>query len=99
MIEINTNMKVILWNFEPSRENGRKPKNGFENFADVGLLVPGTAEKYIEKNVRVGDIIYFLEGCSGLVESLPSIIDTLHRMGFELLTISDMISFPDDKPH
>ena len=49
--------------------------------------------------VTVGDIVHFRESDANLLESLPVIIDTLHKKGFELLTVSEMLSYPDDAPH
>ena len=48
--------------------------------------------------VQVGDILYFSEGKVDVVIALPDIIKSLHQQGFELLTISAMMSYPDDKP-
>ena len=55
--------------------------------------------KNVLENVSVGDIIYFKEGNPDLLTALPVIIDFLHSKGYELLTVSQMLSFPDDKPH
>jgi hypothetical protein len=55
--------------------------------------------KNIVDNVQVGDILYFSEGNVDVVIALPDIIKSLHKQGFELLTISAMMSYPDDKPH
>lgn len=53
----------------------------------------------IMESVTVGDIIYFKDGNPDLLVAVPLIIDYLHSKGFELLTVSDMLSFPDDQPH
>lgn len=47
-----------------------------------------------------GDII-LMHGSSfaGSIESVGPLVDRLHEDGFELLTVSEMLSFPDDKPH
>ena len=69
----------------------------------MGERVVGADADSIVKNVldivAVGDIVLFKEGNPQLLEALPVIIDTLHWRGFELLTVSEMLSFPDDKPH
>ena len=69
-------------------------KNNSNNVISSEIMV-----KNVLENVAVGDIIYFKEGNSELLIALPIIIDFLHSKGYELLTVSDMLSFPDDKPH
>ena len=33
------------------------------------------------------------------IEALPGFLDAYQKEGFEFLTVSEMLSFPDDKPH
>ena len=99
MIEKNTKMRTVLWNFDPSRKEGKKPKGTEEDNSDIGSLIPALIVKNIEDNVRIGDIIHFREGNADIVIALPAIINCLHKQGYELLTISQMLSYPDDKPH
>ena len=99
MIEGNTKMKTILWNFDPSRLSGKKPKTLKDDNTDLGTLIPSLIVKNIVDNVKVGDIIYFREGNADIVIALPAIINSLHKQGFELLTVSEMLKYPDDKPH
>ena len=91
-------MKTVLWNFDPSRLHGKKPKLSSKDNTDPGTLIPEMMVKNIVDNVQVGDILYFSEGKVDVVIALPDIIKSLHQQGFELLTISAMMSYPDDKP-
>ena len=99
MIEKNTKMKTVLWNFDPNRKNGKKAKMAKEDESDLGSLIPALIVKNIEDNVKIGDIIHFREGNADIVIALPAIINSLHKQGYELLTISEMLSYPDDSPH
>ena len=99
MIESSTSMKTILWNFDPCRISGKKPKQIKDDDTDLGSLIPSLIVKNIVDNVKLGDIIYFREGNADIVIALPAIINSLHKQGFELLTISEMMKYPDDKPH
>ena len=92
-------MKTVLWNFDPSRLHGKKTKLLPKDNADPGTLNPEMMVMNIVDNVQVGDILNFSEGNVDVVIALPDIIKSLHKQGFELLTISAMMSYPDDKPH
>jgi peptidoglycan/xylan/chitin deacetylase (PgdA/CDA1 family) len=53
----------------------------------------------VMKKASVGDIILFHEGLRETILALPRVIDDLYKQGYEFLTLSQMLSFPDDKPH
>jgi hypothetical protein len=56
-------------------------------------------DKIIRK-IKIGDILTLQSSFhKQTLELLPLLIDYLHMNGYECLTISEMISYPDDSPH
>lgn len=78
------NMKVILWSLD-SR--------------DYVLTNSDDITKNIYENIKPGDIILCHDSYQHTVDALDIMIDKLHELGYELLTVSQMLSFPDDSPH
>ena len=100
MIETETGMKTILWNFEPARVDGKMPKtvNGVTG-DDFVPLNPRLILQNVVDFAIPGDVMYFHDGQTNIIAVLPQIISALRMNGHELLTVSEMLSFPDDKPH
>ena len=84
--EINTkyNLKIILWSVDSGDWKKLEPKSIIDN------IVP---------TAKPGDVILCHDIEPSTVEALPSIIDGLEKQSFEFLTVSQMLSFPDDSPH
>ena len=64
-----------------------------------GVLDAASIVSIVLERVAVGDIIHFREGNAQTIIALPLIVDGLHALGYELLTVTEMLSYPDDKPH
>ena len=79
-----TKMKVVLWNLDSKDYTETDPK---------------LVEKNVVSAAKPGDVILFHDGLLQTVQALPQILDALHKTGYELLTLSQILSFPDDKPH
>lgn len=54
--------------------------------------------KNIVSKVQPGDILLFHSTVPKLLEALPILIDELTQKGYEFLTITQVMSFPDDSP-
>jgi hypothetical protein len=100
MIEEETGMKSVLWNFEPARVDGKMPKtvNGVTG-DDFVPLNPRLILQNVVDFAQPGDVLYFHDGQANIISVLPQMISALRMYGHELLTVSEMLSYPDDKPH
>jgi peptidoglycan-N-acetylglucosamine deacetylase len=52
----------------------------------------------IMAKVKPGDVILFRDSRPHVVQAVSMLIDALYADGYELLTASEMLSFPDDTP-
>lgn len=77
-------MQVVLWNLDSK---------------DWETIDPAAVEKQIVDFAKPGDIILCHDIHSHTVDAMARVIDTLHSQGYEFLTVSEMLSFPDDSPH
>lgn len=84
IIKTNCNMKVILWSL-----NGH----------DAIEKNPNVILNNIINKTKPGDIILLHDINMHTVEALPAMIDILHTEGYEFLTLTQILSFPDDSPH
>ena len=50
------------------------------------------------KHAKKGDVI-LCHITKDTVQAVGAVVDSLNKQGYEFLTISEMMSFPDDKPH
>ena len=75
---------VIQWNADATDLQGSEIHPITTNFA---------------KNLKPGDIIRYSIAHATSMRSLPILIDSLDSLGYEFLTISAMISFPNDAEH
>ena len=83
-IQSKTQMKVVLWNLDS---------------LDRTQTDPAAITKHVLSDAKPGDVVLFHDGLKQTVAALPGILDALQTIGYELLTLSQILSFPDDKPH
>ena len=83
-IKDKTKMKIILWSLDSKDLEERSPEVVTSN---------------VIKRAKPGDVVLFHDTQNVTVLALPAIIDGLHKDGYEFLTISQVLSFPDDSPH
>lgn len=55
-------------------------------------------QSFLDKKIKPGDIITMLDTSYSTVAVLPTILDNLISKYYEFLTLSQIWSFPDDKP-
>ncbi len=55
--------------------------------------------KHVLDSAKPGDVVRLHDTVEVTLQALPSIIDGLYAQGYEFLTLSQVISFPDDSPH
>lgn len=60
--------------------------------------LPASVVRGLEQS-KPGDIINLLDTSLHTVAFLPALIDILQNRSFEFVTLSQISSFPDDKPH
>lgn len=77
-------MKVILWSLDSNDLYESKPSE--------------ITNKVLKKAVP-GDIILMHDTVNQTINALPDVIDGLYKQGYEFLTITEVVSFPDDSPH
>jgi peptidoglycan/xylan/chitin deacetylase (PgdA/CDA1 family) len=77
------NMKVVLWNLDS---------------LDWENKDAATISKSILTRAKPGDVILAHDTSPEMVKAAESLIDGLVKEGYELLTVSEMLSFPDDTP-
>jgi len=89
LIRSQTGNQVVLWSLESP---------------DIGVTSTDTSTntKVIEENImkkaKKGDIV-LLHVTPTTVNAMGAVIDQLQSQGYETITLSEMLSFPDDKPH
>jgi peptidoglycan/xylan/chitin deacetylase (PgdA/CDA1 family) len=76
--------KVILWSLDSK---------------DLEIKDPQIIANNIVNKAKPGDVIRCHDGSAALLEAMPSIVEKLYKAGYEFLTLSQVISFPDDSPH
>lgn len=91
MVRAQTNHQVILWSLT-------SPDYGLKNTdADYNSQVK-TIREHVTTKVKKGDIV-LMHATPAMVKALSDFIDSLQTDGYETITLSEMLSFPDDKPH
>lgn len=84
LITNHLKMSIILWNKDPEDLRINNKKKIISKIVD---------------NAKPGDIIRLHDASPVMLSALPIFIDQLHSQGYEFLTISEILKFPDDKPH
>jgi peptidoglycan/xylan/chitin deacetylase (PgdA/CDA1 family) len=77
-------MKVILWSIDSK---------------DWELKDPAIIAKNIIDSTDPGDVILCHDVHQHTIEAVSLLVDGLTKADYEFLTLSQMLSFPDDKPH
>ena len=85
LVYSQTQHQVVLWSLEAPGYGDAAVSGG-----DVKEAVLATAKK--------GDIVLF-HLTPATVSALGAVLDALFAQGYEMLTVGEMLSFPDDKPH
>ena len=83
-IKERMNMKVILWSIDSKDLEEKDPK---------------VISKKIISKTKPGDVIRCHDGSAVMLEALPTIIEEFYKAGYEFITLSQVLSFPDDTPH
>ena len=83
-ISKNESLKVILWSIDT--KDWQRPDS--KKIVDT-----------VKSKAKPGDIILCHDIHPGTIEAMPGVIDALQEKGFEFVTVSQMLSFPDDTPH
>ena len=84
LVHSQTQHQVILWSLEA-------PGYGDESATAIAV------RDAVLSKAKKGDVILF-HITPATVASLGSVLDALFTQGYEMLTVSEMLSFPDDKP-
>jgi len=79
----NHQVEVVLWSIDSQ---------------DLSSIGHGDIVTNIMKVVKPGDIILCHDITEKTIYYLPLLIDSLHAKSFEILSVSNMRSFPDDTP-
>jgi peptidoglycan-N-acetylglucosamine deacetylase len=82
-IRNTTGLKVVLWNLDSK---------------DISEKDPKTVAKTVIAGAHPGDVVLLHDGLKVTLEAFPEMLDGLIKDGYETLTISEVISFPDDTP-
>lgn len=90
MIHQEERLYTVLWSLD-SQDQLSMNKHG--------EMHPDFISDKIIKSVKPGDIILCHDTQPALVEALPKTIEALHQAGYEFLTLSSMLTFPDETPH
>ena len=90
MIQQEERLYTVLWSLD-SQDKYAMNKQGVVN--------PDIIAEHLIKHAKRGDVILCHDTQPALIEALPKAIEALHKAGYEFLTLSTMLTFPDDSPH
>lgn len=80
----STNLTVIMYSFD---------------LAHNTAPLSSTILHKLDQTIKPGDIINLLDTSLHTIAFLPTLVDILQNHSYEFLTLSQISSFPDDKPH
>jgi peptidoglycan/xylan/chitin deacetylase (PgdA/CDA1 family) len=80
----------VMWSLD-SHDRSALNKHGESN--------PEVVSDHILKNANPGEVVLFHDTQTILLEALPRVLQGLHDKGYEFLTLTDILKFPDDSPH
>lgn len=84
LIAARTPLKVVLWSLDAKDKEQKSA---------------AAVEKAVVDRAKPGDVVLLHDGLAQTAAALPTILQALLTTGYEMLTLSQMISFPDDSPH
>jgi len=76
-------VKVLLWNLDSLDWENR----------DAPFIT-----NHLVSKARPGDVVLAHDTSPQMVAAVEGVVEGLMKAGFELLTVSEMLSFPDDTP-
>ena len=82
-ISTEMQVKVLLWNLDSLDWENR----------DAAFI-----SNHLLKHAKPGDVILAHDTSAQMVAAVEAVVDGLVKAGYELLTVSEMLSFPDDTP-
>lgn len=106
----NSTTPKIKYIYPPNGDIQKDKFSMFEKRIEYDLVVssvdsrdweniePSKIVKHVISKVGPGDIVVFHDNLENTALAMDTLIDSLYERGFELLTISQMKSFPDDTP-
>lgn len=80
----NEKLKVIMWSIDTN--DWRRP-------------APQAIVDKVTKSVKPGSVILCHDIHPGTIEAMPMLIDKLTEKGYQFVTVTEILSFPDDSPH
>lgn len=83
LITLSTQQKVILWSLDSLDWENR----------DAAQIT-----KHLLSRAKPGDVILAHDTSPQMVAATSGLVDGLMKDGYELLTVSEILSFPDDTP-
>ncbi|KAJ1435558.1 hypothetical protein B484DRAFT_446052 [Ochromonadaceae sp. CCMP2298] len=83
LLKVNGHHKVILWSLDSRDLLRHKGRDVVE---------------VVVRRASPGDVVLLHDSSNVTVEAIPAMIDQLKEKGFEILTISQVMSLPDDSP-
>jgi peptidoglycan/xylan/chitin deacetylase (PgdA/CDA1 family) len=101
MVHGNAAHQVVLWSLDAPGYGNAKSQAGSTAKTSVNAAGEGegaTVRESILSHVKKGDVV-LLHITPATVAALESVVQRLQAKGFESLTLTEMLSFPDDKPH
>lgn len=84
-IKASTGMQVILWSLD--------------SMDTAAHMTPDALAARVLRNAQPGDVVQFHDSQNVTLRALPAILDGLFDQGYEMLTIAQVLIFPDDSPH
>jgi len=84
LIAERTPLKVVLWSLDAKDKEQKSA---------------AAIEKAVVDKAKPGDVVLLHDGLALTAAALPPMLQSLLTTGYEMLTLSQMISFPDDSPH
>jgi peptidoglycan/xylan/chitin deacetylase (PgdA/CDA1 family) len=84
LIKTQLNMTVIMWSLDSK---------------DHETMLSTEIRDNVLNKAQPGDIILCRVSNTGTIQALPDMLDGLYKQGYEFLTLSRIMMFPDDKPH
>jgi peptidoglycan/xylan/chitin deacetylase (PgdA/CDA1 family) len=89
-VHASTGLRTLLWSIDISDSIGKM---------STGYSSPQSLTDMIVKKAKPGDVILAYDTHPMWTKILPLMLAVLLKEGYEFVTVSQMMSFPDDAPH